>query len=195
MRSSLPLRILEIESQGQLILGDLGLIAAMLARAAGQERSHPPVWIAARSFHVNDFGAEVGHLRADIWLRHNDPGADHPNARKGPKGGHDSRCEGPGQVSDPFWDLLLKNLDLLLVLEDALIMCHLFCPPPHLVKERPDTQSPGMPSWLKSSGRDAERGRSYERPLSQMILAMWRVEILLCPPSAKVQLFFPTPWS
>ena len=32
---------------------------------------------------MNDFGAELGHLGADVRLGHNDPGADYSDDRQG----------------------------------------------------------------------------------------------------------------
>lgn len=50
--------MLQVDSHGQFVLGDLGLIGAMRARATGKEWSGGAEGIAARALNMDDLGTE-----------------------------------------------------------------------------------------------------------------------------------------
>ncbi len=121
-----PAGVLQIEPHRQFVLGDLGLVAAVGSRAAGQLRRGKAEHIAAGTLDMNHLGAEFGQFRADIGLRDQLAGADHPNPFERPEGGNDARCFRPVQVLDPVRDGRFQILDRILVFDQPWIMRHDF---------------------------------------------------------------------
>ena len=112
-----PASVLEVEAHRQLVLGDLGLVAAMGARAAGQLRRGKAEHVAAGTFDMDDLRAEFGQLRADIRLRDQHAGADRTNPFERPEGWNDTRCARALQVLDPVGDGRFQILDCVLVFD------------------------------------------------------------------------------
>ena len=121
-------RLLEIEPERQFVFCDLGLVAAMRPRPARQLRRRKTKHIAARALDMNDLGAELGELGADIGLRDEAARADDADAFERPESrGNAGRCR-PLQALDPVRDRLFQLFDLVVGNEPGIVR-HVRRPP------------------------------------------------------------------
>src|SRR5690242_15013777 len=95
----------EVQPHGKLVLADLGFVAAMRPGTSIEERRGMAKGIAAWTFDVNDFRAELAQLRADVGLRDQHAGAYDTNAFEGPKFWDQCRRWGPFKMPDPVGHL------------------------------------------------------------------------------------------
>src|SRR5438874_3967746 len=72
----------------------------MRPRPARQLRRRKTKHIAARALDMNDLGAELGELGADIGLRDEAARADDADPFERPKGGRDARCRRHGRSEE-----------------------------------------------------------------------------------------------
>jgi hypothetical protein len=77
--------MLQVDAHGELALQDLGFVAAMLARPAGEEGRGPTERVAARPLDMDDLGAELRQFRADERLRDENARANRTKSLKRPK--------------------------------------------------------------------------------------------------------------
>src|ERR1051326_1970737 len=80
----------------------------MRTRAARQLRRGEAEDIAAGPLDMNDLGAELGELGADIGLRDKAPGADDADVLERPESRGDARGRRPLQAPHPIRDVLFQ---------------------------------------------------------------------------------------
>jgi len=117
-------RALLVEPHRQLVLGDFGLVAAVGARPPQQLRRGKAKHVASRLLDVDDLGAELRELGANIRLSDQLPGANRADAFQWPERRYDARRFRSLQTPDPSRDRTPKLLDLALILDKPWIVRH-----------------------------------------------------------------------
>src|ERR1700732_947046 len=120
--------MLQVDSHGQFVLGDLGLIGAMRARATGEEWSGGAEGIAARALKMDDFGTEFGKLCSDVRLCHQHTGSNGADALKRTESGHKRWGRWALKARYPVGQAFADFLDPVLVLENPCVVWHGSCP-------------------------------------------------------------------
>ncbi len=111
MTSSSPLACFKSRPIESLFFATLGLVGAVRSGAACEKGRGRSEWVTAGTLDVNDFGAELGQLRADVGLGDQHAGADCSDAGEWSKRRHQGGCRRPLQLLDPVRDLASVLLD------------------------------------------------------------------------------------